>query len=219
MSLNKHLDMQNMKLMFLKLVCFFLMLLNGSFLLAEQDSLKHSISFMYYKDLSDTYGVGGYYFSGEYELSTSWYGLNFSFGLYQSQSTYKFSLIIEEINESVEIPIEEMAIMKMGSIFGLIKPIQKKWLEIDILFGAAFGKASHSMFSSLEYTYSTTERKLTSVTRDYMLISQNHFGYQAGMNATFFVTRRFGIQLNARMSDLSNGGTFFLVGGGFALKL
>jgi len=207
-----------MKLMLLISVCFFLTFLNGSVLFARPDSLKHCISFGYYKDLSDTYGGGSYYFSGEYELSTSWYGLNFDFGLYQSQSTFKYIFIIDEINESVEIPVEEMAIMKMGSISGLIKPIQKKWLEIDILFGAAFGKANHSMFSSLEYTYNTAESKLTSVTRDYMLISKNHFGYKAGMNATFFVTRKFGIQVKTRMSDLSNGGTFFLLGGGFAFK-
>lgn len=208
-----------MKLIQLRSVFFFLMFLNGSILIARPDSLEHCVSFIYYKDLSDTYGVGSYFFSGEYVLSNSWYGLNFNFGLYQSQSTFKFNLIIDEINESVEIPVEEMAIMKMGSISGLIKPIQKNWLEMDILFGAAFGKASHSMFSSLEYTYSTTERKLTSVTRDYMLISKNHFGYQVGMNASFLLTRKFGIQLNARLSDLSNGGTFFLVGGGLAIKL
>lgn len=208
-----------MNSVFTKSVCFFTFLLNVQLLLALPDSLRHSISLNYYTDLSDTYGAGSNYFSGEYILSNSWYGMGVNFGLYQSQSTSKFNFIIDETNETFEIPIEEMAIMKVGSISGLIKPVQKKWLEIDILFGAAFGKASHSMFSSLEYTYSVTESKLTSVTRDYILITKNHFGFQAGFNATFFVTRKLGIQLNARISDLSNGGTFFLMGGGFAFKL
>jgi hypothetical protein len=195
------------------------MFFNAPFLSARPDFLEHYISFNYYTDLSDTYGVGGNYFSGEYVLSINWYGVDFNFGFYQSQSTSKVNLIIDEINESFEIPVEEMAIMKMGSISGLVKPVQRKWLEIDILFGAAFGKASHSMFSSLEYTYSSTEKKLTSLTRDYVLISKNHFGYQAGMNVSFLVTRKFGIQLNGRMNDMNNGGTFFLVGGGFVFKL
>jgi len=170
-------------------------------------------------DLSDTYGVGSKYFSGEYVLYKEWYCVSVNFGHYQSQTTSEIDFTIEESDESFQIPVEEMAIMKMGSISGLVRPIQKEWLIIDILVGAAFGKANYSMFSSLEYTYSTTESKLTSITRDYTMISRNHFGYQVGMNATFLVTRKFGVQINTRMSDLSNGGTFFLVGGGLAFKL
>ena len=208
-----------MRLRLLKIVCFFLLFFSGPILSAKPDSLKHFISFNYYKDLSDTYGTGSNFFSGEYVLSKDYYGISINYGHYQSQNTYEFYFMIEGSNESFHIPVEEMAVMKMGSISGLVRPIQKKWLTIDILFGAAVGIANHSMFSSLEYTYNTAEKKLTSVTRDYTLITKNHFGYQVGMSATFFVTGKFGVQLNTRMYDLSNGGTFFLVGGGVAFKL
>jgi len=208
-----------MKLMVLRSLCIFTLFLSGPLLFAKMDSLNHSISFNYYTDLSDTYGSGSYSFSGEYTLSSNWYGIHSSFNLYQSQSSFVFDVLIEEIDESFEIPVEEMAIMRMGSVSGLVKPIKNKWLEIDILFGAAYGKASHSVFKSLEYTYDITERRITSLIRDYMLVSKNHFGYQAGLNVSFLLTKKFGVQLNGRMNDMSNGVTLFLVGGGLVFKL
>ncbi len=59
-----------------------------------------------------------------------------------------FNILIEETNETFEIPVEEMAIMQLGSLSGFLSPIQKNWIDVDIIFGFVYGKARHSMLKS-----------------------------------------------------------------------
>ena len=181
------------------------------------DSLKYSFSFNYYRDLSDTYG-GGNLLSGEFKYSKSWYGASVSYSHFQSQSTFIFKVLVEEINKTVETPIEEMAIMQMGALSCFLRPIQKKWIDIDILIGFVFGKAQSSIFKSLDYNYSFIENRFTYLYRDYQLIKRNHFGYQAGFDVSIFITKKFGLQLNSRMQHLSNGGSFFFAGSGVCFR-
>lgn len=212
-----HFTMMNFPLS--RTILILILFLNIPIFIKGADSLKYSVSLNYYSDLSDTYGVSGNLFSGEFVASRSWYGISMNFGHYLSQSTFIFKIVIEETNETFNVPVEEMAIMKLGSLSGFLRPIHKEWIDVDILFGAAFGKARHSMLKNVDYTYNLVEHRMTSLTRDYMLIKKNHFGYQAGLNISFYPTKKVGIQINARLQDLSNGGTFFLVGGGLSFKL
>jgi len=207
-----------MKILITKSISFILIFLSISYHSNGADTLKYHVSLNYYRDLSDTYGAGATLFNGEVTFKKNWYGVGFSYGYYQSQSTHKIKILIEETSESFELPIEEMAIMQTSSFSGLIRPIQKDWVDIDIIVGIVFGKARHSMFKSVEYTYSLTENKITSLVRDYKLIKNNHFGYQVGFTISFFPIKNIGMQINARMQDLSNGGTFFLVGGGLSFR-
>lgn len=185
----------------------------------SKEPLRYALSTNFYKDLSDTYGNAGILFSGELTASKNLFGVNLSYGLFQSQSTFKFKILIEELNETFEIPIEEMAIMKTVSISTFLRPIQKEWIQVDLLFGIVFGNAKNSRFKSVDYTYSLSVGKITDLSRDYQLIKKNHFGYQAGFNISVFPTKKIGFQINSRMQDLSNGGTFFLIGGGICLRL
>ena len=182
------------------------------------DSLKYSFSFNYYRDLSDTYGGGGL-LSGEFTISRSWYGASISYGHFQSQPTYIFKIPVEEIDETLEIPIEEMSIMQIGNLSGFIRPIQKKWITTDLVFGIGFGKAQNSCFKGVDYSYNLSENRFTYLYQDYQLIKTNHFGYQAGFNITFYVSQKIGFQFNSRMQHLSNGGTFFFVGTGLCFRL
>ena len=208
-----------MKTTLFKTIFFLVIFITGTQNVKGADTLSCSVSMNFYKDLSDTYGNDGSLFLGDFSLSKSWYGLNMSYGFYQAQSTSMFQILIEEIDETFEIPIEEMAIMKIGSVSGILRPIKKKWIEVDFLIGVAYGKAKNSSFKSVDYIYNIDESKITYLSRDYQLIEKDHFGYQVGFNISFFITKKFGLQLNSRIQDLSNGGTFFFVGSGIIFRL
>jgi hypothetical protein len=183
-----------------------------------QDTIKYSFSFNYFKDLSDTFS-GGTLLSGEFILFKSWYGAGISYGQFQSHSTTNYQITIEEDNQVLNVPFDEMAIMQTGSILGLITPIQTSWLQFDILFGLVLSKSENLCFKSISYTYDLNEKILTSVEKDYQLIERTHFGYETGIDVTFYVFKKIGLQLNARIQDLSNGGTFFFVGTGLLFRL
>jgi len=63
------------------------------------------------------------------------------------------------------------------------------------------------------------DKIITSVEKDYQLIERTHFGYQTGIDITFNIFKKVGVQLNARIQDLNNGGTFFFIGTGFFFRL
>jgi len=190
----------------------------STFVAKGQDTIQYSFSFNYYKDLSDTFN-GGTLLSGEFTLSKSWYGVGISFGHFQSHSATTYQIVIEEDNQTFDVPFDELAIMKTGSILGLITPIQKSWLQFDILFGLVLSKSENLCFKSISYTYDLDDKILTSVEKDYQLVERTHFGYQTGVNVTFYASKKIGLQLNARIQDLSNGGTFFFVGTGLCFRL
>jgi hypothetical protein len=208
-----------MKSTLFKITLVFIQVLGTStFLLNGQDSVKCSFSFNYFKDLSDTFG-GGSLLSGEFVLSRSWYGVAVSYGQFQSHTNFTYKLIIEEDNQSFNIPFDELSIMQAGSFSGLITPVQKKWIQFDIILGLVYGKSKSSCFKSLSYTYNINDKILTSVEKDYQLVERTHFGYQTGVNVTFYVFKKIGLQIDARIQDLSNGGTFFFVGIGLSFRL
>lgn len=182
------------------------------------DSLKFNISINYYKDLSDTYG-GGYLFSSEFGINKSWYGACISFGHFQSHTVFNYSINIEELDESINIPFDELTIMQTSSLSVKIIPIQTKFITGDLIFGLSYGYAKNSRFNSVDYSYSLEENKFNYIYKDYKLVEKNHFGYQVGFNISFFVTKKLGLQINSRIQDLSNGGTFFFVGGGICFKI
>lgn len=181
------------------------------------DSLKCNFSFNYYKDLSDTYG-GGVMFSGEIDITRSWYGAAISYGHFQSQSVFILTIPVDEVNSMITIPFEEMAIMKLGTLSIKIIPIQNKWLITELLVGIAYAKANQSCYKNVDFSYNTTEKKFNYLLRDYQLIRKDHFGYQAGINLIGYPYKNIGLKLSARLQDLNHGGTFFLIGVGLCFK-
>jgi hypothetical protein len=198
------------------LILFFLFFCQSVFIKGS-DSTQYYISLNYNIDLSDTYG-GGQLFSGDFTIAKSWYGGKINFGHFQSQSIFLFKVPYEEIGQTLEIYIPEMAIMKIGSISGFVRPVQKKWITADLVIGAVYGKSRCFYFKDIEYDYSVTEQRFTRLIKDYQLVKVNHFGYQAGVDITFNFIKKVGLQFDVRIQDLSNGGTFFFVGTGLCFK-
>jgi len=189
-----------------------------SFVLRGNDSTRYCISLNYFIDLSDTYG-GGNLFSGEFTVSRSWYGAKMTFGHFQSQSTFLFQFPYEEVGQVLEISIPEMSIMKTSAISGFIRPIKKKWITADFVLGAAYNKAQSIYLKEIEYEYSLSENRFTYLNKDYQLVKENHFGYQVGVDISFYFSKRIGFKIDARVQDLSNGGTFFFVGSGLCFRI
>lgn len=187
-------------------------------LLAANDSTKYYISLNYSIDLSDTYG-GGDCLTGEFTVSRSWYGIKTSFRNFQSQSAFKFKVPIDEISKTLEIYVPEMSIMKTGSISLFLKPVQNNWIEADFVIGTTIGKAKSLFLKSIDYEYSLVENKFSYVFIDYQLKKTNHFGYHVGLDVTFNFSKKIGLQVVSRIEDLSNGGTFFLIGTGLRFRL
>jgi hypothetical protein len=189
-----------------------------SVLIKGNDSIDYSISLNYSIDLSDTYG-GGQLFTGEFTISKLWYGGKINFGHFQSQSIFLFKVPYEEIGQTLEIEIPEMAIMKIGAISGFLRPVKNKWLTADLIFGGVYGKSHCLYLKDIEYEYSIPEQKFIRLMKDYQLVKINHFGYQVGLDITFSLSNKIGLQIDTRIQDLSNGGTFFFVGAGLSFRL
>jgi len=98
-------------------------------------------------------------------------------------------------------------------------PIQGKKFTAELLFGTAYARAKWLCFKSVEYMFDIEEGEFTSLARNYQLIKDTHFGYQVGLWISFCPLKNVGLDLNLRIQDLSNGGTFFFVGGGFCFNL
>jgi len=209
---------KEMKTHLTKYIVLLILFCSHSVFLKGNDSTNYCISLNYYIDLSDTYG-GGNLFSGEFTVSRSWYGGKISYGHFQSQYSFLFKVPYEEIGQTLEIPVQEMSFMKIGSISGLIRPIDKNWITADFVFGIVLGKAKSFYLKGIDYEYSIVENRFTYLFKDYQLAKKNHFGYQVGMDVSFHFSKRIGLQLNARIQDLSNGGTFFFVGSGLSFRL
>jgi len=182
------------------------------------DSLNYVISVNYYMDLSDTYGGGGL-FSGGFSISKYWFGGEVSFGHFQSQPTFVLKIPVEELSSTLDIPFEEISMMQVGAISAFLRPIQKEKITTELLIGMCYGKARYLCFKSVDYSYDTNENEFTYLLKDYQLVKNNHFGYQVGFNISLYPLKKMGFQVNARIQDLSNGGTFFFVGGGLCFKL
>jgi len=196
----------------------FLLFLFQSVLIKGNDSINYSISLKYSLDLSDTYG-GGQLFTGEFTISKLWYGGKINFGHFQSQYSSLFKVPYEEIGQTLEIYIPEMAIMKIGTISGFVRPVKNKWITADLIFGGVYGRSRCFYLKEIEYEYSIPEQKFIRLMKDYQLVKRNHFGYQVGIDVSFYVLKKAGLQINARIQDLSNGGAFFFVGGGLCFRI
>lgn len=179
------------------------------------DSLKYSLSVSAYKDLSDTYN-GGTLFPAELKISKSWYGISISYGYFQSSSNSNYQIHIEDINKTIDIPVNEISMMKSGSLSMIIEPINYKLISIDLVLGLVIGKAQSMRLNTIDYGYSLVEDKFTYLHRDYLLIKKNHFGYQGGIDIRFNLTRHIGIEIKSRVQQLSNGGSFFFAGTGLS---
>jgi len=206
-----------MKNQFKKTLILIILFLYQSVLLIGNDSTKFYISLNYYFDLSDTYG-GGQLFSGELTISKAWYGGKVNFGHFQSQYSSIFKVPYEEIGQTLEINIPEIAIMKIGTISGFIRPVQNKWITMDLIFGGAYGRSRCFYLKEIEYEYSIPEQKFIRLMKDYQLVKRNHFGYQVGFDVSFYVLKKAGLQLNTRIQDLTNGGAFFFIGSGMFFR-
>lgn len=183
-----------------------------------KEPLKYRSSINLYRDLSDTYGKGSI-LSGQFSINKFWYGASLDFGFFQAQSTFIYKVIIEEINKTIEIQIDEISIMQSSSISAVVIPIQKEWVQLDITLGAALNTATSSQFNKVDYSYDLAQDKFTYLYKDYTLVERTHFGYQVGFNLSFYVFPKIGLQLSSKIQDLSNGGTFFFVGGGICFKI
>lgn len=202
----------------MKLLLFILPVLIASTLsVNSQDTLKYSLSLNYSKDMSDTFG-GGSILCSDFLISKTWYGGGLIFGLFQSHKAMNYQISLED-SQTFDIPFDELATMQIGSVYGIMTPIQKGPFKIDILLGAALGKSKNLCFRSISYTYNTNDKILTSVEKDYYFIDKTHIGYHTGINVSFNFFKGIGVQLTSRLFDLSNGGTFFFVGGGLIFNI
>ena len=183
-----------------------------------QDSLRFFCNVAYQEDLSDTFG-GGALLAGDFVLFKSWYGVGVTYGSFQSHSSTSYVIAIEDVNSSFNIPIDELSIMKIGSFSGLVTPIRVNRFQSDFLFGFVYGHSKEMCFKSLTYTYNYSENILTSVEKDYQLVERTHIGYQIGINATYYFLKNIGLQLNSRIMDLNNGGSFIFFGGGLSFQI
>jgi hypothetical protein len=109
--------------------------------------------------------------------------------------------------------------MKIGALSGFVRPVQNKWLTADLIFGGVYGKSRCFYLKDIEYEYSIPEQKFIRLMKDYQLAKVNHFGYQVGVDITFSLFKKIGLQFDARIQDLSNGGTFFFIGTGLCFKI
>lgn len=207
-----------MKTYLSKCALFVIIFLSYSANILGKEPLKYRTSLSLYRDLSDTYGKGSM-LSGEFIIKKFWYGASLDFGYFQAQSTFIYKINIEEINKTFEIQFDEISIMQSSAISLVVIPIQKEWLELDITFGAALSTATSSQFNNVDYSYDLAQDKFTYLYKDYKLVKRTHFGYQVGFNLSFYVLPKIGLQLSSRIQDLSNGGTFFFVGGGICFKI
>jgi hypothetical protein len=207
-----------MKTKLFKCVLFLIISFSLTLNILEGEPLKFSSSFNIYRDLSDTYGKGRM-LSGELSCIKSWYGASLNIGYFQAQSTFIYKIILEDINKTIEIQFDEVSIMQSGAISLQIMPIQKEWLQLDLNFGAALNKATSSQFNSVDYSYDLAQDRFTYLYKDYKLVRRNHFGYQVGIDLSFYIFPKIGLQLSSKMQDLNKGGTFFFVGGGLSFKL
>jgi len=185
--------------------------------LEAEDTVKISISINYAIDLSDTYG-GGNLFSGESTFALSWFGLKGSFGHLNSQYYSLVEVPYSDLGQTLELYIPEISFMSLGSLSLFVRPVSKKWITMDVVFGASMGRAKSFFIKDIEYEYSLQEQRLTYVFTDYHYVRKNHFGYHSGIDMTFYIYKNFGIQLNARMHDMKSGSLFF-VGTGLSFKL
>jgi hypothetical protein len=181
------------------------------------DSLSCSVSLHFYWDLSDTYG-GGNLFSGEFSCVKSWFGGKLEFGHFQSDYLFLFKVPYDEPQILLQIPIHEMSFMKMGSLSGFIRPIQKKWISADLLFGAVYSRATSFYLKTIEYSYNPSDGTFDYLIKDYQLVKKSHIGYQLGIDIAFSIIKSTAIQLSSRIQDLNNGGSFFFTGAGICFK-
>jgi|WetSurMetagenome_2_1015567.scaffolds.fasta_scaffold54874_2 hypothetical protein len=180
---------------------------------------KFSTSFHYLQDLSDTF-KGGTLLNLEVGVSRKWYGLRCSFGFFQCQSTFIHQVIPEEpINLVIDIPIEELAVMKTLSVSSYLIPVQSKILELDIQLGICYNNSKRLIYKDIYYTYDLNLQKLTSLVKEYMMLKGTRLGYQVGFDVSFFLTKKFGLDISSRIQSLHKGGSFFFVGGGICFKI
>jgi hypothetical protein len=181
------------------------------------DTLKYDVSINYYIDLSDTYG-NGKLLTGEFSVTKEWYGIEISFGHFQSQAVFVYQVYAEDLEMEINIPFDEMAIMQLGSLSAKVKPVQGKKITTDLIIGLTLGEAKNSRFNSVQYSYSTIDNKFNYLYKDYKLVTETHLGYHLGVNISFFPIRKIGVQLNSRILQLNHGGTFFFLGGGTCFR-
>jgi hypothetical protein len=186
--------------------------------LKANDTLCITTSINYYIDLSDTFG-GGSMFVGDITLSKSWYGLRMSFGYFQSQSKFLLKIPISEINSILEIPIDEMSIMQVVTLSGMIHPIQNKLIDLDVLVGASFNNSKSFFLKGVDFSYNLNDNKFSYFIKDYQLSKRKQIGYEIGLALTFKIFQRLGIQLNARIQDLNDIGSFFFIGSGLRFNI
>ena len=157
----------------IKLCTWIIFFVTLSYITKCETSFKYSFSFNYYKDLSDSYR-GGNLLSGGLSITKLWYGTEISYGYFLSQSTYSIKISVEEINRSIEIPIDEMAIMNLTSLSFILRPINSERISTDFLLGMVLGYAKNLILESVYYNYNFTENSFSYLYRDYQLIKHNH---------------------------------------------
>ena len=183
-----------------------------------QGSLRLIPSICYNSDLSDTYG-GGNMLSGEIEISRGWYGASLGIGFFQSKSTSVLKIPLLDTIGTLNIPFDEISIMHVFSISGVMKPVNNKFVSLSILLGGCYDKSECLTLKGVDYSYDVKAQKFIYLNKDYQLKEDGHFGYQVGISVTFFVRHNIGLELKSQIQDLINRGSFFFVGGGLSFKI
>jgi len=207
-----------MKILMILRKCVFIIGLLGVFNVSAKEPIKVSPSMKIYYDLSDSYGRGSL-LSGALNFSKSWYGLNFDIGYFQGHSTFYYDIFIEDLGKTIKIQFDELSNLNVYSGSLLFIPIEKEWFTVGINCGMAVNCGTLSQFNGVDYSYNLVENKFNYLYKDYKLVRKTHFGYQVGLDISFYVLPKIGLQLSSRVQDLNNGGTFFFVGGGLCFRL
>jgi hypothetical protein len=129
-----------------------------------------------------------------------------SCGYFQSHSVFTYDVVIEEINKSLSIQCDELAIMKTGSLSLVLIPVKAGKLTVEALGGLVLARAQSLQFIDLDYSYSFVENALIICTALYVFQGDS-FGYQAGKNAKIEIYLIWN-SADMRKQDLSGGGTF-----------
>jgi hypothetical protein len=200
------------KLLFTIILCLLYVTITDA-----KEKLKFGSSIILYRDLSDTYGKGNS-LTGSISVYKNWYGASIDIGYYQAQSVFIYNVLLEDLNKKFEIQFDEVSNMRCYSLSILFLPVQKEWILIEVPVGIACNRAVNSQFNKVDYSYSLVDDKFNYLYKDYKLVERTHLGYQAGINITFYPLPNIGLQISSKIQDLSNGGTFFLVGAGLKFK-
>lgn len=206
-----------MKIKFIIAFIFLSFSLNSLCLIANQDTLKYSITIGYGIELSDSYkGHNGSskipdfasYYSAKLSVQKKWYGANAYFGILKNTYTVKHYDYIYEF----EIP--DMVEGHIAGINAAIYPIINKYIEVEFDLGLNYININNLICYS--WSYQVSDGKLLDAR--YKLMKHSEFGLNYGLALNMPIFKH--IKINAYINFVnSDNFTHYLTGIGVNYNL